>query len=259
VGGNTYVLGLLQRFVDVLGTTASSADFGGTLERLTDQLANHTATIALEDITLSDTELAATVVVESQVGHKFPSGYPARRTWLHFVVRDAAEQVVFESGSPNRDGSIAHNDNDADPDRYEPHHQVIAGPEQVQIYEAIMTNSDNEVTTTLLRGANYIKDNRLLPDGFADAPDEIAAQGRATEDDDFVAGGDRVLYKFALPDGAAGPFKISVELLYQAISYRWADNLRQYDAQEIASFLEFLEAVPNLPVVIAQTQTEVGD
>ncbi len=58
------------------------------------------------------------------------------------------------------------NDNDADPAAYEPHYATIDDAEQVQIYESIMGNTDGEVTTTLLRGAGYLKDNRLLPSGF---------------------------------------------------------------------------------------------
>jgi hypothetical protein len=42
--------------------------------------------------------------------------------------------------------------------RYEPHYDVITKPGQVQIYEGIMLNTDNEVTYTLLRAAKYVKD-----------------------------------------------------------------------------------------------------
>ena len=56
----------------------------------------------------------ADIRVENIVGHKFPTGYPSRRTWLHLTVRDAAGRVVFESGALNPNGSITGNDNDAD-------------------------------------------------------------------------------------------------------------------------------------------------
>ncbi|MDF1596036.1 MAG: hypothetical protein P1T08_08065 [Acidimicrobiia bacterium] len=45
----------------------------------------------------------------------------------------------------------------------EPHYDTVADPGQVQIYETILLTTDREVTTTLLRGATYLKDNRLLP------------------------------------------------------------------------------------------------
>ena len=66
---------------------------------------------------------------------------------------------------------------DADADRatFEPHYDLITSPDQVQVYEAIMGNNLNEVTYTLLRGADYLKDNRLLPQGFdkATAPSDV--------------------------------------------------------------------------------------
>ena len=48
--------------------------------------------------------------------------------------------------------------------------------------------------------------------------------GTALEDADFSGGGDRVRYSAAVGD-APGPFTIEVELLYQPIGYRWANNL----------------------------------
>ena len=63
-------------------------------------------------------------------------------------------------------GRFTGNDNDGNPAQYEPHYAVLSQPDQVQIYEGIIVNSDGQVTTTLLRAASYIKDNRLLPAGF---------------------------------------------------------------------------------------------
>ncbi len=258
VGGNAYVLTLLQQYADELGATASSAQYGDTIERVRDQMRDRTATIALEDAHISDSRLTANVVIESQVGHKFPTAYPSRRAWLHFRVRDANGQLVFESGAPKADGSIAHNDNDTDPTSYEPHYSAINSPDQVQIYEAIMENSEGEVTTTLLRGATYVKDNRLPPLGFDPVDDDIAVRGRAVEDGDFGEGGDQIQYDVPLDD-AAGPFTVTVELLYQPISYRWADNLRRHQSPEITRFLDYQQDVPSLPLIIASTTAEVGD
>ncbi len=116
-----------------------------------------------------------------------------------------------------------------------------------------------DVTTTLLRGATYVKNNRLLPSGFdkAAADEDIAVHGGAVEDEDFLGGGDSIQYKIDVGD-AQGPFTITVELLYQSIGYRWAQNLRQHEAAETTRFLEYYETVPNLPVVIASGTVEVG-
>src|SRR6185295_15188061 len=104
--------------------------------------------------------------------------------------------VVFESGALNANGSIQGNDNDADPVRFEPHYMEITNSDQVQIYEDIMVGANNVPTTGLLTAVRFIKDNRLLPKGFnkraVDA--EIAVQGNAVNDNDFVGGGDKIRY-----------------------------------------------------------------
>jgi hypothetical protein len=51
---------------------------------------------------------------------------------------------------------------------------------------------------------------------------------------------------------------VAVELLYQPIGYRWAQNVGHREGPEIERFLEYYEAVPNLPVAVARTAVEVG-
>jgi hypothetical protein len=260
VGGNAYMLKVFGTFGEELEVTASQAQFVEKGARVADQLQNRTATLAVESSELAGSELTVNVAVESQVGHKFPSGFPARRTWLHLTVRDAGGETVFESGAVKVDGSIFGNDNDADPAAYEPHHLTISSSDQVQIYEAIMQDSEGGVTTVLLRGAGYVKDNRLLPSGFdkrtADA--DIAVYGGAVDDQDFLGGGDKVQYIVDVAE-AQGPFTVTVQLLFQSIGYRWAENLRRYDSAESARFLGYYETVPNLPVIVASETLEAGN
>ena len=176
---------------------------------------------------------------------------------------DATGTVLFESGHTNSDGSIVGNENDIDATRYEPHYQVITEPDQVQIYETILTDSEGNVTTTLLYGAGYLKDNRLLPLGFDQgaAPDSIAAYGAAREDRDFGEGRDLIHYVIDIT-GGIGPFKLTVELNYQSIGYRWAQNLNEeahgQEAVEVDRFLEYYGAVPNNPVVVGKSTIEEG-
>jgi hypothetical protein len=260
VGGNVYMLEILRTFGEERLVTASSEQFQAKKERTVDQIQNHTANLAVEEAELSGSQLMATVAVQSLAGHKFPTGFPARRAWLHFTVQNADGEVVFESGAVNPDGSIVGNENDTDPTQYEPHYGVIASSDQVQIYESIMRDSEGGVTTALLRGAGYLKDNRLLPSGFdkETAFEDIAVHGQALEDADFLGGGDRVSYAIELGD-AEGPFTVTVELLYQSVGYRWAENLRRHEAPETDRFLDYYEAIPNVPVVVAKATVEVGD
>jgi hypothetical protein len=100
------------------------------------------------------------------------------------------------------------------------------------------------VTTGLLNGVRYVKDNRLLPRGFdkRTAPADAAVAGGASEDADFSGGADRVRYSID-PGTAAGPFTIEVTLRFQPISFRWAQNLRSYDAAETRRFVSYFESM----------------
>ena len=133
---------------------------------------------------------------------------------------------------------------DADPGLFEPHHAEIDDAAQVQIYEPILAAPDGTVTTVLTSAASYVKDNRLLPDGFdkMTADDDIAVHGRAADDGDFVGGGDRVRYSVELT-GARGPLTVEAELLYQPIAYRWARNLGDRDAPEIERFASYYDSM----------------
>lgn len=259
-GGNTYMLKILEHFGPDLAATASSAQFRQKQEQVLDQLQGRTASLVFKDVSLDGSDLAASLAITSMTGHKFPTGFPSRRAWIHLVVRDASGQVVFESGAAQPDGSIVGNDNDADPASYEPHYLMIDAGDQVQIYEPIMGNTEGEVTTTLLRGAGYLKDNRLLPSGFDKnaAQADIAVYGAALEDEDFGGGSDQILYAVDVGD-AQGPFSVQAELLYQAIGYRWAENLRPYDAPEPARFIGYYDQIDNQPVIIDTTETEVNE
>ena len=177
-------------------------------------------------------------------GHKFPTGYPSRRAWLHLTVRDANGSVVFESGAVNEKGMIGGNDNDTDPLTFEPHYEEIRRPDEVQVYESMMADPVGRLTTGLLQAVTFVKDNRLLPRGFdkRTAAPEVAVRGSAVDDSDFTDAGDRVRYRIDV--GAAnGPFTVAVELRYQPISFRWADNLRRYDAPEPRRFVSSFDAM----------------
>jgi hypothetical protein len=260
VGGNAYMVNLLKNNADDIGVTASGEHFYDTLTRIVDQIGHRTAEVLIVNAGLDGSNLIAEVSIASQVGHKFPAGFPSRRAWLHFVVQDAVGEVVFESGALNLDGSIAGNANDEVPGDYERHYSLIEAADQVQIYEAIFVNTDGEVTTTLLRGNSYLKDNRLLPDGFdkSSASEDISVKGEATNDADFQGGSDLVEYRVDL-EGAPGPYTITVELLYQSIGYRWLENLRGYDADEVNQMMGFYDASPNLPLLVSSTVATVGE
>ena len=258
-GGNGYMLEILQTFGDEINVTASSTQFQDKQGQALEQLQKRSASIAFKEVNVDGSKLTADIGITSMVGHKFPTGFPSRRVWIHLSVQDAKGQIVFESGAVNPDGSITGNDNDADRAAYEPHYQVVDDSEQVQIYESIMGDTEGQVTTTLLKGAGYLKDNRLPPAGFdkSTAQADIAVYGVASEDEDLIGGSDRIKYIMDLGE-AVGPFTVTAELLYQSIGFRWADNLRGYDAPETARFLAYYEQVSNEPIAVATATLEVS-
>ena len=252
VGGNAHMLRLLNRFRADLGVAASAAELEASARATVRQLQQDTATVSLSEPRVAGNRLAFDVGVTNLTGHKFPSGYPSRRTWLHVTVRDARGGIVFESGAIRDNGSIDGNDSDRDPATYEPHYDEITSADQVQIYEPILGDSNGKPTTGLLTATQYLKDNRLLPRGFdkATAPADIAVAGGARQDADFGSGGDRVRYH--VPVTGAGPYRVEVELRYQSIGYRWASNLESVKADEPARFVQYYQAtVPGSSVVVA--------
>jgi hypothetical protein len=243
LGGNFFMLRMLNRFRTQLGVAAPSAELDAAAEATLRQLSSDSAQIVLTRAAIVGGRLEAEVAVRNLTGHKLPTGYPSRRVWMHLTVRDASGDVVFESGGVDAAGRIAGNDNDADARRVEPHYEEIRAADQVQIYEAVIAGRDGAVTTGLLTATQYVKDNRLLPRGFdkAKADADIAVHGEALRDGDFGDTGDRVRYTVAVT--GAGPYTVDAELRYQPIAFRWADNLRGYDAPEPRRFVSYYDAM----------------
>jgi hypothetical protein len=259
-GANAFMLELTASNSEALSARAEEDQLISAISSSLNMLQSQTAVVEVLAATQVEGQLAFDVAVTSQTGHKFPTGFPSRRAWLHVTVLDASAVVVFESGAVDARGFIVGNDNDLDHGLFEPHYNLITSPDQVQIYETILGTTEGEVTTTLLYGASYLKDNRLLPAGFdlsAVIP-ETATHGLAAEDLDFIGGGDTLRYQVDV-SGASGPFTVMVELNYQSIGYRWAENLREYGTGETAIFMGMYDGSVNLPVVVASVEVEVGE
>jgi nitrate/TMAO reductase-like tetraheme cytochrome c subunit len=255
VGGNAHMLRLLNRFRNELAVTAPEAEMEATARATIRQLQQDTATIRVSTPQLAPGRLAFEVEVTNLTGHKFPTGYPSRRAWLHVTVRDGRGVIAFESGAITDAASITGNDNDRDAARHEPHYEEISSADQVQIYESILGDRAGAVTTGLLTATQYLKDNRLLPRGFdkATAALEIGVFGAARDDRDFAGGGDRVRY--LVPVSSVGPYRVDVELRYQSIGFRWASNLEPIKAEEPARFVSYYKATSAGSSVVVATAT----
>jgi hypothetical protein len=169
---------------------------------------------------------------------------------------DRQGRIVFESGQVSGSGLIEGNASDAAADTFETHYEQITSADQVQIYESIMGTPAGVPTTGLLQATQYLKDNRLLPRGFnkLTAASEIAVFGGAAADPDFNGEEDHVRYRAA----AAGAASVQVELRYQPIGYRWAQNLAPYQAPEPQRFVRYYNALAAASsVVVARAASPV--
>lgn len=243
-GGNFLMPRIFNRFADELLPQALPGELDTSARNTVEHLQTSAATISIEGIEPGDGSLRFELALDNLAGHKLPTAYPSRRAWVFLVVTDRAGATVFSSGALRPDGSIAGNDNDLDPARYEPHYAEISSADEVQIYEAIMEDREGKVTTGLLSAVRFVKDNRLLPEGFdkESADDDITVRGGARDDGDFEGGNDRVRYKVALGD-AEGPYRIRAELWYQPIAFRWARNLAGYEADEPQRFVTYFDSM----------------
>jgi hypothetical protein len=244
VGANFFMLRMLNRYRDDLDVLALPQEMTAAADETLRFLGSQAARISIDDVRVDAGRLRADIAIENLGGHKLPTAYPSRRAWLHVVVRDNSRRVVFESGAVNADGSVQGNDNDADASRFEPHYTEVRSADQVQVYETIIADANGAATTGLLNGVGYVKDNRLLPRGFdkRTAEPDIAVHGGAADDPDFIGASDRVRYSVAVAD-AQGPFVVEAELLYQPIGFRWAKNLKGYNASEPRRFTDYYDAM----------------
>jgi cytochrome c551/c552 len=263
VGGNAFMLRLMNYFRSEIGVAATSAELDATARATIRQLERDTASLTIERAATSGGVLTVAAAVRNLTGHKFPTGYPSRRAWLHLVARDANGNTLFESGRVAETGRIDGEDRDAADQAFEPHHDEITSADQVQVYESVMGTPSGQPTTGLLQATHYLKDNRLLPRGFdkTTASPEIAVIGHAAADEDFTGGEDRVRYRVPLAaTGAAtgvatgtGAISVTLELRYQPIAYRWARNLDGYDAPEPRAFVRYYNALASSSSVIIAT------
>jgi hypothetical protein len=254
---NAFMLNLFQTFNQELSIIAPPSRLEEAIAETDAFLSTRTLTLAM-DAEIVDNVLLVTLDLQSLSGHKFPSGYPSRRAWIHLTALGENNQVLFESGAIGPDGNIHGNANDENPLAFEPHYEEITAEDQVQIYESIMGDFDGNITTELLTAVTYLKDNRLLPDGFDKFRvfDMIAVQGNALGDADFNGGGDVITYRINLDEGLF-PKIVIVEILFQPVSFRWIENFRGINTPMVVDFLGYADAAGNAPSVIATQTLEI--
>lgn len=253
-GGNSFMLTMLKQnreTTNSLGLVADASAFEAAIVRTRNNLTQFTARLDAHPCR-ADNTLTVPVTVTNLTGHKFPTSYPSRRAWLHVKVEDGAGKVIFESGGVDAFGEIVGLDVG-----YEPHYDTVSQSGQVQVYETVMRDVRGQLTYRLMHAAGYLKDNRLLPAGMspAETDTDIHVVGIGT-DLNFIGGSDRVTYNVDTT-GFTGPFRLTVELLYQSVPPRHVAALDPYVTSQIASFKGMYAAADKTPERVASMVLDV--
>jgi hypothetical protein len=253
-GLNVFLLEMFNQFDDVLGVrkfdfmTGSTLDIPHARADFERQAREDTAKIDVDVHMQGDDQLVATVEVRNETGHRFPTGVGFRRAILELFVLEKPEdgegkgRVVWSSGQTNELGVLVDGEgnplpceffsNEAGTNKqaFQPHHEVITSPGQVQIYETLLWSAEHKFTTSFIHGSEVVKDNRLLPRGWKKDGPGGGLRGaflRAThpcqtslQDPRYTdgSGSDQVIYQVKLPAGVDRE-RLTVEatLYYQAI------------------------------------------
>jgi len=247
VGGNAFLLDMLADNREQLEVPASAAALQKMARATRRQLTTATVDLSIGPIEHKDSELRFQVKVVNKTGHKFPTGYPARRAWLHVRVQNE-QGVVFDCGGFDQQGELVDVVSPLDQE----HVTTIETPYDVLIWELVARDVDGDPTTLLTSMATRGKDNRLLPKGWRrDGPHakETAPVGIGT-DLDFVAGSDSV--SVVIPYAMNSPTAtVTAWIHYQSIPPHWVEDLRDVDAPECRTFVELYDKSDKMPETIA--------
>ena len=219
LGANTVMPRLIRDQRAILNPQGSDEALERTAAQNEARLQRDTASVHLQDVEHAAGRLSFAVEVSSSVGHKFPTGYPARRAWLMVEVFDADGKLLFRSGGHSERGRLVDGLGDVlDVEKtgggWEPHREVITRDDQVQIYESVMAGLDGRRNILLTRATAYLKDNRILPMGFREDHHnyDVVRPVGVGEDADFAAGGDLTRYELDL--GGAHAARVEASLIY---------------------------------------------
>ncbi|MFO7616741.1 MAG: T9SS type A sorting domain-containing protein [Bacteroidales bacterium] len=250
-GGNLFMLNLLKQNHADLGLVSGAAFLDQTIERTRIMLTEKTMRLSIDDTFVSMDSVTIRVTLENLAGHKFPTGFPSRRAYLEFMAI-SGNDTVFHSGRPGS-GAL----NRKNEDGYEPHHEVIRDDSRVQIYEFVMGDTRNGVTTVLEKAYKPLKDNRIPPIGFSSRHlvyDTVRIVGLAESDIDYQNGSGRETVTYRLPLSILGSNSIiSVLLHYETVPESWVQELFEEsdNAFEIRRFKSMYEASTDRRVTVA--------
>jgi hypothetical protein len=217
--GNNEILG--TRMKDYM--TGFTTDLSNSVDNVVEQAQNSTASVAITRFEVNSGKLMVEATVTNQAGHRFPSGVGFRRAFLELQATMNGKPF-WSSGTTNDKGEITDFTGKVLPTeyftggKYQPHFSQsnpIRSSDQVQIYEELTQDANHQFTTSFTRRDFEIKDNRLLPVGWAPhGPPDLQIpepfleatwpKGTAKDDPVYLAGKGQsiVRYEIQLPAGA---------------------------------------------------------
>jgi hypothetical protein len=155
-------------------------------------------------------------------------------------VLDEDGNTLWASGRTNKLGMILDGTSDRvlpsessveNPKTWQRHYETITSGSEVQIYQEVILDSEENVTTSFLRRVHHVKDNRIRPKGFdpefykKQSSEYIQALAKlhGVEDDPYysspaLTGADRIRYEVKLdPSLLAKVDKVKITLYNQSI------------------------------------------
>ncbi|MFT4526843.1 MAG: hypothetical protein ACI85F_003023 [Bacteroidia bacterium] len=260
-GANVFMLKIMKEHRLELDIDASAAQFDSAISRTTDMLMLNSVDMDVEISSITLDTIFVDVELLNKAGHKFPSGYPSRRVVLEVVMLNATGDTIFQSGTLNDHFEAFGQD-----PTYEQHYDWIGSEADAQIYEMVMGDVNNDVTTTLERADHPIKDNRLVPIGFSTSHasyDTTILAGTVLADFNFNnngmvgSGTDQISYH--IPTGGyQGSFSVRARLLYQTLPPKWNDEMFSYNSAEIDTFRNMYNNADRTPIVVAEIVLNEG-
>lgn len=262
-GANVFMLNILKENGTQLGVAATPEQFDAAIAATNHLLLNQSINVSLDLVDRTVDTAFFDLKISNIAGHKFPSGYPSRRVFIEFLVENEAGDTLFISGKTDENFEVYGQNPD-----YEPHYNVINSAEQVQIYEMVMADVNDEVTTVLKRAKYPLKDNRIPPKGFVTehpAYDTVQIVGLAAQDENFNKtsgvqgnGSDHVFYHIPL-NGNIERLIATAKIYYQTAPPKWMMEMFDENTEAIDLFREMFLAADRSPVLLKTRSIEIDE
>lgn len=256
-GANVNMLKLMRDNAEELKISATPQDFDAAISATENMLRFRTLEVELIDLDRTADTAFVALRLTNLAGHKFPSGYPARRAFVSLVAQTAEGDTIFHSGAYNDNYElIAH-----DPS-YEQHYATVRSEEEVQIYEQVLGDVNNQKTTVLLRAASALKDNRIPPRGFRkdhEVYDTTQIAGLALLDTDFnedelgEGSGADIIYYHVPTQGYLNDLQLTATVYYQSMPPKWMAEMFAETSPEIDRFAEMFDAAERAPNLVGES------